>query len=57
VQIIDGIGDEENAPLRALLAILERVDASDAARTVRTASLGRNRPALWFRERHRKAKH
>jgi hypothetical protein len=29
---IDAIGDEENAPLRALLAILERVDASDAAR-------------------------
>ena len=30
--ITDGIGDEENAPLRALLAILGRVDASDAAR-------------------------
>jgi hypothetical protein len=30
--IIDGIGDEQNAPLRALLAILGRVDASDAAR-------------------------
>ena len=29
---IDAIGDEQNAPLRALLAILERVDASDAAR-------------------------
>jgi hypothetical protein len=29
---IDAIGDEENAPLRALLAILERVDASEAAR-------------------------
>ncbi len=28
----DAIGDEENAPLRALLAILGRVDASDAAR-------------------------
>ena len=30
--ITDGIGDEQNAPLRALLAILGRVDASDAAR-------------------------
>ena len=28
----DAIGDEENAPLRALLAILGRVDASEAAR-------------------------
>ncbi|MEF8735354.1 MAG: hypothetical protein V5B35_01700 [Candidatus Accumulibacter necessarius] len=30
--ITDGIGDEQNAPLRALLAILGRVDASAAAR-------------------------
>jgi hypothetical protein len=30
--ITDGIGDEQNAPLRALLAILGRVDASEAAR-------------------------
>ncbi len=30
--ITDGIGDEANAPLRALLAILGRVDASDASR-------------------------
>ena len=30
--ITDGIGDEENAPLKALLAILGRVDASAAAR-------------------------
>jgi hypothetical protein len=30
--ITDGIGDEQNAPLRALLAILGRVDASNAAR-------------------------
>ena len=30
--ITDGIGNEQNAPLRALLAILGRVDASDAAR-------------------------
>ena len=30
--ITDGIGDEQSAPLRALLAILGRVDASDAAR-------------------------
>lgn len=30
--IIDGIGDEQNAPLKALLAILGRVDASAAAR-------------------------
>lgn len=29
---IDAIGDEQNAPLRALLAILRRVEASDAAR-------------------------
>jgi hypothetical protein len=29
---IDAIGDEQNAPLRALLAILGRVDASDPAR-------------------------
>ncbi len=28
----DAIGDEENAPLKALLAILGRVDASEAAR-------------------------
>jgi hypothetical protein len=28
----DAIGDEENAPLKALLAILARVEASDAAR-------------------------
>jgi hypothetical protein len=27
--ITDGIGDEQNAPLRALLAILGRVDASE----------------------------
>ncbi|MBO3703047.1 MAG: hypothetical protein J5W83_10985 [Candidatus Accumulibacter sp.] len=30
--ITDGIGDEQNAPLRALLAILGRVEASKAAR-------------------------
>jgi hypothetical protein len=30
--ITDGIRDEQNAPLRALLAILGRVDASEAAR-------------------------
>jgi hypothetical protein len=30
--ITDGIGDEQNAPLKALLAILGRVDASNAAR-------------------------
>ena len=30
--ITDGIGDEANAPLKALLAILGRVDASEAAR-------------------------
>ena len=29
---IDAIGDERNAPLKALLAILGRVDASEAAR-------------------------
>ncbi|MBP9804426.1 MAG: hypothetical protein KBE22_05925 [Candidatus Accumulibacter sp.] len=29
---IDAIGDEQNAPLRALLAILGRVEASDSAR-------------------------
>ncbi|WP_287463312.1 hypothetical protein [Accumulibacter sp.] len=29
---IDAIGDEENAPLRALLTILGRVDASGPAR-------------------------
>ncbi len=29
---IDAIGDEQNAPLRALLAILGRVEASEAAR-------------------------
>jgi hypothetical protein len=30
--ITDGIGNEQNAPLKALLAILGRVDASNAAR-------------------------
>ena len=30
--VIDAIGDEQNAPLRALLAILGRVEASDSAR-------------------------
>jgi hypothetical protein len=30
--ITDGIGDEQNAPLRALLAILARVETSEAAR-------------------------
>jgi hypothetical protein len=30
--ITDAIGDEQNAPLRALLAILGRVEASEAAR-------------------------
>ena len=30
--ITNGIGDEENAPLKALLAILGCVDASEAAR-------------------------
>jgi hypothetical protein len=30
--ITDGIGNEQNAPLKALLAILGRVDASAAAR-------------------------
>lgn len=29
---IDAIGDEQNAPLRALLAILTRVEASEPAR-------------------------
>jgi hypothetical protein len=29
---IDAIGDEQNAPLRALLAILGRVESSDPAR-------------------------
>jgi len=29
---IDAIGDEQNAPLRALLAILGRVEASESAR-------------------------
>ena len=29
---IDAIGDEQNAPLRALLAILGRVEESEAAR-------------------------
>ena len=29
---IDAIGDEQNAPLRALLAVLGRVEASEAAR-------------------------
>ncbi|WP_287460305.1 hypothetical protein [Accumulibacter sp.] len=29
---IDAIGDEQNAPLRVLLAILGRVDASEPAR-------------------------
>jgi hypothetical protein len=30
--ITDGIGDEQNAPLKALLAILGRADASEATR-------------------------
>jgi hypothetical protein len=30
--VIDAIGDEQNAPLRALLAILGRVEASESAR-------------------------
>ncbi|KFB70700.1 MAG: hypothetical protein AW09_004196 [Candidatus Accumulibacter phosphatis] len=30
--ITDGIGDEQNAPLRALLAILARVETSAASR-------------------------
>jgi hypothetical protein len=30
--VTDAMGDEQNAPLRALLAILGRVDASDSAR-------------------------
>jgi len=30
--ITDGIGDEQNAPLRALLAVLGRVEASEPAR-------------------------
>ncbi len=38
--VIDAIGDEQDAPLRALLVIL-----------------GRNRPAVWFRECHQKAEH
>ena len=29
---IDAIGDEQNAPLRALLAVLGRVEASEPAR-------------------------
>ena len=29
---IDAIGDEQNAPLRALLAILARIEASEPAR-------------------------
>jgi len=29
---MDAIGDEQNAPLRALLLLLARVDTSDAAR-------------------------
>ena len=30
--VIDAIGDEQNAPLRALLSILGRVEGSEAAR-------------------------
>jgi hypothetical protein len=29
---IDAIGDEQNAPLRALLAVLGRIEASESAR-------------------------
>jgi hypothetical protein len=35
--ITDGIGDEQNAPLRALLAILGRVDASKPPDSVPSA--------------------
>ena len=31
-EAIDAIGDEQNAPLRALLAILARIEASEPAR-------------------------
>jgi hypothetical protein len=30
--VIDAIGDEQNAPLRALLAVLGRIEASEPAR-------------------------
>jgi hypothetical protein len=50
---IDAIGDEQNAPLRALLAILGRVEASESSSTFCATRLGRNRPAVWFRECHK----
>ena len=38
--ITDGIGDEQNAPLKALLAILGRADASEATLDSAHSGLG-----------------
>ena len=51
----DAIGDEENAPLKALLAIMGRVDASDAARLCAQrawAEIGRRYEFVIVTEQH-----